>query len=107
MPRFGRGDRGLLLMLMIVLVARPEQQPLEVAHHVEHVLGLSVVPAFELQTVAVILYCQANLTRPKLLDRPLNRVRSTARTPRARSSGSGCTARAPSTRSIRAPTAFA
>src|SRR3954452_758920 len=38
-----RGDRGLLLSLMIamsVLVARPEQQSLEVAHHVEHVLGL-------------------------------------------------------------------
>src|SRR3954449_5136478 len=62
MPAFGRDNRGLLLRRMIamsVLVARPEQQPLEVAHHVEHVLGLSVVPAFELQTGALILYRQA------------------------------------------------
>lgn len=58
----GRQDRVLLVGLiiaLIVLVARPVQQFLDVAHDVGHVLGLSLLPAFVVLTVALILYWQA------------------------------------------------
>src|SRR5262245_45922338 len=58
----GRHDRGLLVGLviaLIVLIARPVQQFLDVAHDVEHVLGLSLLPAFVVLTVALILHWQA------------------------------------------------
>jgi diguanylate cyclase (GGDEF)-like protein len=58
----GRHDRGLLVGLviaLIVLIARPVQQFLDVAHDLEHVLGLSLLPAFVVLTVALILHWQA------------------------------------------------
>jgi hypothetical protein len=56
MPLFGRRHRRLLGGLAIALLARTVQQPLEVAHQVEHVLGLSLVPAVVVLTVDLILY---------------------------------------------------
>jgi len=58
----GRQNRGLLVGLviaLIVLIARPVQQFLDIAHDVEHVLGLSLLPAFVVLTVALILHWQA------------------------------------------------
>jgi diguanylate cyclase (GGDEF)-like protein len=58
----GRQNRGLLIGLviaLIVLIARPVQQFLDIAHDVEHLLGLSLLPAFVVLTVALILHWQA------------------------------------------------
>jgi diguanylate cyclase (GGDEF)-like protein len=58
----GRQNRSLLVGLVIalvVLIARPVQQLLDVAHDVDHVLGLSLLPAFVVLTVALILHWQA------------------------------------------------
>src|ERR1700745_3154964 len=58
----GRQNRGLLVGLviaLIVLIARPVQQFLDIAHDVDHVLGLSLLPAFVVLTVALILHWQA------------------------------------------------
>ncbi|HEY7172202.1 MAG TPA: diguanylate cyclase [Vicinamibacterales bacterium] len=59
---FGRQDRRLLVGLviaLIVLIARPVQQFLDIAHDVDHVLGLSLLPAFVVLTVVLILHWQA------------------------------------------------
>jgi diguanylate cyclase (GGDEF)-like protein len=64
----GRHDRLLLAGLVIafiVLIARPVQQFLDVAHDVEHVLGLSLLPAFVVLTVALILHWQARAYEAK------------------------------------------
>jgi diguanylate cyclase (GGDEF)-like protein len=58
----GRQDRVLivgLIIALIVLIARPVQQFLDIAHDVEHLLGLSLLPAFVVLTVALILHWQA------------------------------------------------
>jgi hypothetical protein len=57
-----RQDRVLivgLIIALVVLIARPVQQFLDVAHDVEHLLGLSLLPAFVVLTVALILHWQA------------------------------------------------
>jgi diguanylate cyclase (GGDEF)-like protein len=68
MNLIGRQDRVLLVGLVIalvVLIARPIQQFLDVAHDVEHVLGLSLLPAFVVLTVALILHWQAKTYEAK------------------------------------------
>src|SRR6476469_2925950 len=62
MTVFGRQDRWLLAGLVIallVLIAPPVQQFLDVAHDLDHVLGLSLMPAFVVLAVALILHWQA------------------------------------------------
>src|SRR5690242_17573912 len=64
----GHQDRVLLVGLviaLIVLIARPVQQFLDLAHDVEHVLGLSLLPAFVVLTVALILHWQARAYEAK------------------------------------------
>jgi diguanylate cyclase (GGDEF)-like protein len=68
MSLLGRQDRGLLvglLIALIVLIARPIQQMLDIAHDVERSLGLSLVPAFVVLTVALILHRQAKAHEAK------------------------------------------
>jgi diguanylate cyclase (GGDEF)-like protein len=64
----GRQDRRLLVGMVIaavVLIARPVQQLLDVAHDVERTLGLSLVPAFVVLSVALILHRQAKAYEAK------------------------------------------
>jgi diguanylate cyclase (GGDEF)-like protein len=59
---FGRQDRWLLgglVIALVVLIARPVQQFLDIAHDLDHVLGLSLLPALVVLTVALILHWQA------------------------------------------------